>query len=111
MMKRLFQKNDNFSIRYKLFLSYLLLIVIPLFLFIMVTSYISSKDTEAKAFESARKVLSQASAFLQFKTSNIKNTLDIVVLDSTLHDIVTRNSDYYRENIGNGWTDKLPFIK
>jgi len=111
MIKTIQKLINNSSIRSKLFLSYLILIVFPLFLFIMITSFISSKDTENKTLESAKKVLSQASAFLEYKSSNIKSVMDIVVLDSVIQDIATRDSAYYRNNIGNGWIDTANFDK
>lgn len=111
MIKKLVHRFSDASIKYKLFFSYVILLVVPLSLFILITSHISTTDATNKSMESAKKVLSQASAFLEYKTSNIKNVMDIAVLDTNLQEIVTRNSSYYIKNVGNGWIDNAKFYK
>lgn len=110
-MKKIHRLIGNISIRYKLFLSCLLLLVVPLLLFTILVSRISSADAAKRSLESAKKVLSQASTFLEYKTSTIKNVMDIAVLDPNLQEIATRPASYYTKNVGNGWIDNAKFYK
>jgi len=109
MMRNFLCYFNNLSIRYKLFISYLILIAVPFCLFIIINFYISSKDTEMQAMLSSRKILTQVQSSLQYKTEYIKNLIDMFSQNDTINELIYRNSDYYRDNIGNWWVDSKKY--
>ncbi|HEY8462529.1 MAG TPA: sensor histidine kinase [Bacillota bacterium] len=100
MIKRLWYWFNNLSIKYKLLSSYLFLIVIPLGLFLLVNTVITSNETERQALSTARRLLSQTKSFLELKTATVRNTLNNIALNDTVKEIVSRHPQVYRRDIG-----------
>ncbi|SFB56394.1 two-component system, sensor histidine kinase YesM [Cohnella sp. OV330] len=90
----------NLSIKYKLFLSYLGLILIPLVVFLLVNTFVTGKENEKEMIYSARQVLKQTNSYLEFKTKSAVNTLNMLVLNEDIQELIQVNSERYVNDIG-----------
>lgn len=111
MIRKLHVSISNLSIRYKLFITYLLLISIPFCVFIAYNYSVSSHDAEEQALESSQKVMNQARASLEYKTEYIKKVMDVFALNDTVHELLNTDSNYYQDSIGNWMLDSQKFTK
>lgn len=94
------QKYRNLSIRNKIFLSYILILIIIFVIVIAFNGVQVSKETREKTEYTAEQALLQTSSFIEFKTSATKNILNITALNSTLQDILSQETELYRNNVG-----------
>lgn len=104
MMNRIIRWINDQSIRYKLFITYLALITLPICLFLLVNIYYTSHETEQQTLYSLRQVQSQTKSFLEFKTESAKNLLDMLVLNDMVLELSIKEKEYYTDNIG-FWMD------
>jgi len=95
---------NDLSIRYKLFIVFLAIIILPISLFLLINMYYTSNEAEKQALYSLRQVQSQTESLLEFKTESIKNVLDFLVLNDTIVELSLKETEYYNENVGN-WID------
>lgn len=95
---------NDLSIRYKLFITFLALIILPICLFLLINMYYTSHEAEKQALYSLRQVQSQTESLLEFKTESIKNVLDFLVLNDTVVELSLKETEYYSENVG-FWID------
>lgn len=91
------------SIRNKLFVSYLALIIIPLFMFLFINTFVTERENENDVIFSARKVLNQTRNILEFKTESARNSLNVIALNDTVQELLEKNPEEYSENIGGLW--------
>ncbi len=108
-MNRLFRPFRDLSIKNKMFISFLLILIVSSGLFILVNSYITAGDTEKQARYSLEVVLEQSRSFLNYKTSSIRKVVDIMVIHDTIQAIVAKKAEVYQENIGNWLLDEYVF--
>ncbi len=87
LRRRLYQYFINLKLRQKLLISYIVLIVIPLFLYSFITYTTFSEILQNKALFSADKSYSQTYSFISDKLLKVKNTMDVVVQDDTINEI------------------------
>ncbi|WEK54709.1 MAG: sensor histidine kinase [Candidatus Cohnella colombiensis] len=99
----------DLSIKNKMFLSFLFILIVSSSLFIAVNSYITATDTENQTRYSLEVVLEQSRSFLNYKTSSTRKVVDIMVLHDTIQALVSKSSDIYRDNIGNWLFDEYVF--
>ncbi len=95
-----FQLLINLKLRQKLLLSYIVLIVIPLFLYSFMTYSNFSGILQSKALFSADKSYSQAYSFISDKLLKVVKTMDVVVQDDTINEIAnvsTANTDIFQQ--------------
>jgi len=102
--------NDQ-SIRYKLFITYLALITLPICLFLVINIYYTTYKAEQQTLYSLQQVQSQTKSFLEFKAESAKNLLDTLVLNETVMEISTKEKAYYEENIGYWISDSARLTK
>ncbi|TLS50948.1 sensor histidine kinase [Paenibacillus antri] len=100
MIVRMFENLSHLSIKYKLFLSYLALILIPLIVFLWVNTYATDKENEKEIIYSAQQVLKQTNSFLEFKTKSAVTTLNMIVLNEVVLELIQKNPNQYVDNIG-----------
>lgn len=100
MIFRRLSRLQDLSIKYKLFLSYLVLILIPLCMFLYINASVSQRENEKDVLYSARQVLGQTRAFLEFKTESAVNSLNMIALNDTVQELSQKNRDLYQNNIG-----------
>ncbi|WPX09378.1 cache domain-containing sensor histidine kinase [Anaerocellum danielii] len=110
-MRRIVNTFSNMSIKYKLFASYMFVILISFGIFSLMNYVIVGRDVEKQAIYSSGKIVDQTASFLENRVSSIKNVLNILALDSTVQELVNRPDDYYYENIGNWLVDSQRFTK
>ncbi|HEX3045645.1 MAG TPA: sensor histidine kinase, partial [Bacillota bacterium] len=94
------KRFSDLSIKYKLLVSYLLLITVPLCLFLMINTYVTSRETEKQALYSARRVLNQTKSYLDFKTESIRNSLNFIAINDPIQEMMEQQPERYRKNIG-----------
>jgi len=111
MIDRLFGSLGHLSIKYKLFLSYLALILIPLVVFLLVNTFVTVKENENEAIYSAQQVLKQTNSFLEFKTKSAVTTLNMIVLNEVILDLIQQNPNQYVDNIGLWIIDANKFVE
>lgn len=90
----------DISIRYKVFLSYLIILFFVSGIVIIVNSIITTRDIRQNTQFSAEKALQQTKAYIEFRTSSTKNVLNIVSIDNRLLEILDNDESYYRKNPG-----------
>ncbi len=111
MIKKLIKYFNDLSIRVKLFICLFTLISIPFCIFIGINTYISSKDSADQALASSQKMLLQAKSSLEYKSSFIKNALNMLALNDTIQELVFTNSNIYVDDIGSWMSDRDKFAK
>lgn len=110
MIRRILQSFNDLSIKYKLLVSYLLLITIPLCAFLFINTFATSRETEQQSLYSARRVFNQTKSYLDFKTESIRNSLNYIAINDTVQEVLMRHpGDYYR-NIGLWSIDSDKFV-
>ena len=82
-----YQYIKNLKLRQKLLISYVVLIVIPLFLYSFITYSSFSDILQKKALFSADKSYSQAYSFISDKLLKVVKTMDVVVQDDNINQI------------------------
>lgn len=91
---------SDISIRYKIFLSYLIILFGVFGILILVNSIIMTSDISEKTLFSAERALQQTKSFVEYKTLTTKNVLNIVSINDQLQEIFERDAVYYSENLG-----------
>lgn len=104
MISRVMKWFNDIGIRYKLFISFLAVITLPICLFLIVNMYYTSNEAEQQTYYSLGQVQSQTKSLLEYKAESLKNLLDMLVLNDTLVEISTKKNEYYADNIG-FWMD------
>jgi two-component system sensor histidine kinase YesM len=105
MIRKIISLIDDLSIKNKLALLILALTTVPFCIFIAVNSYISSRDVETQAAYSSRKVLDQTKAFLENKTTSIKNEIYSYSLNDKVQELCTTPKSFYEQNFSNWISD------
>lgn len=100
MIRRRLAGIGNLSIKYKLFLSYLTLILVPLVVFLLVNTFVTGKENEKEMIYSARQVLKQTNSYLEFKTKSAVTTLNMLVLNDDIRQLIQLDPERYVDNIG-----------
>lgn len=79
----------------KLFLSSLLLIGVPFFLYIFATSSFTYTSAYEKSLVSYQKSINQTSSFIEYKAKSIKNIIDAIGADNVIDTLVDKDPAYY----------------
>jgi two-component system, sensor histidine kinase YesM len=100
MIQNIYQYFVNLKLRQKLLLSYIVLLIIPLFLYSFITYRNFSDILQTKALFSAEKSFSQAYYSINDKLLRVINTMNVVVQDETINEITntsTSNTDIFQQ--------------
>ncbi len=111
MLKRILKPINSLSIRYRFFVSFLIVIIIPFVLYIAINIFTSARDSKEQALSSAKKILLQTKSTLDLKAQYAKNVMDIFALNDTVQELVNTDTSYYEANIGNWIHDRDSFVK
>lgn len=103
-------RSIKISFASKLFIVYLSLMMLPLLLLMMINYYRSVQITAEQAKYSNEKVISQTTAFLEYKLASLNNIVNIISFDEEVHTLLDTSNEYYRENIGH-WTVQTTYMK
>ncbi|MDF2941262.1 MAG: hypothetical protein K0S01_120 [Herbinix sp.] len=91
-LQKLFYSFANLKLRNKLLLTYIFLVVLSLFVFSSLTYYSFSKTLQEKTLFSADKSYSQAYAFISDRLQKVQNTMNVIVQDKNLIEIVNQTT-------------------
>ncbi len=80
-------------------------------IFLSGTTYLTTKENENQARRSAKQVLSQTAAYLEYKTESVGNLLYLLATNSLIKELLERKADYYLEDIGRWPIDSQSFDK
>lgn len=108
---RLYDKFGSASIRYKLFLIFVLLLLVPFILFMIVNSYITSSESEHQAINNSERELQQASFSLSEKLTYLKGMVNILATNQSIINIAAKNSQDYENNMGLWYNDSQNFLQ
>ncbi|MFD2332790.1 sensor histidine kinase [Cohnella sp. GCM10020058] len=90
----------NLSIKYKLFFSYLALILLPLVTFLLVNSFVTERENEKEMVYSAQQTLKQTDSYMEFKTNSVLNVLNMMAMNDEIMALIQFDSERYTDNIG-----------
>ncbi|HVO40320.1 MAG TPA: sensor histidine kinase [Spirochaetia bacterium] len=90
----------DLSIRHKLFITFFLLVLLFLCVFLLVNTLLSVRENERQALRSARRVFAQTEALLDYKTESVRNLLYLLATNPVVQDLLERRPSYYRQEIG-----------
>ncbi|MFC3800059.1 sensor histidine kinase [Cohnella sp. GCM10012308] len=82
----------NFSIRNKLFFSYVLVILTPLILLLFIHITLTQRESEESALSSSRKVLEETKSYLQYKSQAIMEAMNFIALSDLVQEEVNADS-------------------
>lgn len=101
-IKHFFTHIMHIHFNNKLFFSYIILIAVPLFLFLLFYynqfSIVATKQTKY----TAEKVLSQTTSSLEDKITSYKDVVDVISYDKSLQNVLSTGEKYSRESV-NTW--------
>ncbi|KAA8745389.1 sensor histidine kinase [Paenibacillus sp. UASWS1643] len=97
-MKRKFRRPfADFSIRYKLFASYMLVIIIPFVLLLFLHLHLTANENEKQALYSARKMLEETKSYLQYRAEMVKEVLNFIAFNDTVQTLVAEDPKRYED--------------
>lgn len=87
----------DFSIRYKLFASYMLVIIIPLVLLLFLHLELTANETEKQVLYSARKMLEETKSYLQYRAETVREALNFIAFNDTVQTLVAEDPKQYED--------------
>lgn len=106
MMKKVLASFKNLSIKYKLFIVFMFIILLSFGLFSVLNYYIVGKDAEKQAIYSSNNMLNQAVSFLENKLSSVTNVMNVLANDSTIQELTEKPASIYFQSIGDWLIDE-----
>lgn len=115
LLRKLYYAFINLKLRQKLLLTYIFLVVLSLLVFSVLIYSSFSKTLQKKTLFSADKSYSQAYAFISDRLQKVQNTMNVIVQDKNLIEIVnqtTSDTDIFTQmNDMNRMTDFLESLE
>lgn len=90
---------SDMSIKTKLFLSYLLLIAVPFLLYMIINSYIVSKDIEDQTIFSAKQMMAQTATYLEAKIDLVNSTMHMLSYNDAVQNLSRKSLKEYQDNL------------
>jgi two-component system sensor histidine kinase YesM len=90
----------NLSIKSKIFISYIVILIITLLMVFVVNSILFVRYITEKTEYSANRTFIQTKSFIEFKTTSAKNLLETFIINETLKEILEKTYADYENNIG-----------
>ncbi|MFD1179126.1 sensor histidine kinase [Paenibacillus puldeungensis] len=87
----------NKGIRYKLFLSYVLVILIPFLLLLFINIHATRGESKETGLQMARKMLEETNSYLQYKAQAITEVLNFVAFNKLVQQSVDTDSQFYED--------------
>lgn len=87
----------DFSIRYKLFVSYLVVIIIPLLLLLFLHLHLTATETEKQTLYSASKMLEETKSYLQYRAETVREVLNFIAFHDTVQTLVAEDPKRYED--------------
>lgn len=92
--------SANMSIKYKIFISYCIILTLTLCLVFSMNTFFTTKEINQRTLFNMEKNLNQTKSLLEFKTHSTKNIMDITAINSTLQQILERPVTDYDDDVG-----------
>jgi len=105
------RRISDLGIRQKLFISYFMLVLFFLCLYLVINSLLVVNENKKQVLRSAEHVFGQTRAYLQYKTESVRNLLYFLTSNSVVQELFERRAHYYQENIGRWPIDSQTFEK
>lgn len=87
----------DFSIRYKLFASYMLVIIIPLALLLSLHLLLTVNEMEKQALTSAHKMLEETKSYLHYRAETVNEVLNFIAFNDTVQTLVAEDPGRYED--------------
>lgn len=110
MINNMISFYRSLSMRYKMFIQYLLLISIPIVSFFFVNQYLSADDMEKQSWDTMRQIFEEGRSYMEFKIENVNTYMTIVSLNDTVQDILKKDPSEYSDHYG-VWAFDLDTIR
>jgi two-component system sensor histidine kinase YesM len=105
------RRISDLGIRQKLFISYFMLVLFFLCLYLVINSVLVVNENKKQVLRSAEHVFGQTRDYLQYKTESVRNLLYFLTSNTTVQELFERRARYYHENIGRWPIDSQAFEK
>ena len=105
------RRISDLGIRQKLFISYFMLVLFFLCLYLVINSVLVVNENKKQVLRSAEHVFGQTRAYLEYKTESVRNLLYFLTSNSVVQELFERRARYYHENIGRWPIDSQTFEK
>ena len=105
------RRISDLGIRQKLFISYFMLVLFFLCLYLVINSVLVVNENKKQVLRSAEHVFGQTRGYLQYKTESVRNLLYFFTSNSVVQELFERRARYYHENIGRWPIDSQAFEK
>jgi two-component system sensor histidine kinase YesM len=105
------KKISDLGIRQKLFISYFMLVLFFLCLYLVINTVLVVNENKRQVLRSAEHVFGQTRAYLQYKTESVRNLLYFLTSNSNVQELFERRARYYRDDIGRWPIDSQAFEK
>lgn len=97
MIKPRFLSLRNTGIRYKLFLTYVLVILIPFLLLLFINVHATREEGKETGLQLARKMLEETNSYLQYKAQAITEVLNFVAFNKLVQQSVELDPQPYED--------------
>ncbi|QYK67490.1 sensor histidine kinase [Paenibacillus sp. S02] len=87
----------DFSIRHKLFASYMLVIIIPLALLLFLHLLLTANEMEKQALTSAHKMLEETKSYLHYRAETVNEVLNFIAFNDTVQTLVAEDPRRYED--------------
>ncbi|MGA2641039.1 MAG: sensor histidine kinase, partial [Spirochaetia bacterium] len=106
-----FRRISDLGIRQKLFISYFILVLFFLCLYLVINTVLVVNENKTQVLRSAERVFGQTRAYLQYKTESVRNLLSVLTSSAAVQELFERRARYYEEDIGRWPIDSQAFEK
>ncbi|WP_040950345.1 cache domain-containing sensor histidine kinase [Gorillibacterium massiliense] len=96
-MRKAFKRPFNLSIRYKLFATYVFVILIPFLLLLFIHISTTQRENKEAAVYSSHKMLDETKAYLEYKSEAITEILNFIAFNELVQKAVVADSAPYQD--------------
>lgn len=96
-MRHRLKRFSNLSIRYKLFASYVLVIMIPFLLLLFIHINMTQRENKDAAIYASHKMLDETKSYLDYKSQAITEVLNFIAFNSLVQTAVVADSEQYED--------------
>jgi two-component system, sensor histidine kinase YesM len=87
----------DFSIRHKLFASYMLVIIIPFVVLLFLHLRLTANENEKQALYTARKMLEETKSYLQYRAETVREVLNFIAFNDTVQKLIAEDPRRYED--------------
>ncbi|MFC5529693.1 cache domain-containing sensor histidine kinase [Cohnella yongneupensis] len=96
-MRHRWRRFSNLSIRYKLFASYVFVILIPFLLLLFIHITVTQRENKDAAVYSSHKMLDETKAYLEYKSQAITEVLNFIAFNDLVQTSVIADSKQFED--------------